>query len=41
MWLPRLIMARIVSSGLFGLAITLLIVINTIVLSLDHYPSST
>ncbi len=36
----RLAAVRMLASGLFGLFITALIVTNTILLALDHYPAS-
>ena len=38
-WL-RLQVAKLVSHGVFGLFITLAIVVNTVTLSLDHYGMS-
>ena len=38
-WLRMTVLA-VVSNGLFGLVITLAIVVNTVTLSLDHYGMS-
>jgi hypothetical protein len=36
----RLAVVRMLSSGVFGMFITLVILVNTAVMALDHYPSS-